>query len=95
MLRVRILSGPERTGVPLLEPPCLEPTALGPGLGLLLEFGVAPALPVPLPLELADNVRIGVFVTALSGVMGGIGNFSLHGILSTNQPHHVLAASSL
>jgi hypothetical protein len=95
MLRVRILSGPERTGgVPLLEPPGLEPLALGPGLGLLLEFGVCPALPVPRPLILAESVRTGVFVSALWGVVGGTGNFSIHGILSTNQPHQVLAAAN-
>lgn len=66
MLRVRILSDPVRTGgVPVLEFPGLTLPALGPGLDLLLEFGVGTALPVPRPLILTDNCRTGVFVIAL------------------------------
>lgn len=58
ILRVRILSGVARTGgVPLLEPLALPPP-LGPGLDFLLEFGVGPALPVPLPLILAESILV-------------------------------------
>jgi hypothetical protein len=90
ILRVRILSGVERTGgVPLLE--VLAPPPLGPGLDLLLELGVGPALPLPLPLILAESVLVWLLMTP----GGAIGSFSLHGILSMNQPHHVVAAASL
>jgi hypothetical protein len=94
MLRVRILSGDGRTGgVPLLEPLPLPPAlGAGPGLRLdfLLEFGVAPEL--PLPLMLPESVLVCVFTSPRDGAMG---NFSLQGILSTSQPHHVVAAASL
>jgi hypothetical protein len=95
ILRVRILSGVGRTGgVPLRDPLTLPPilSPAGPGLDLLLEFGVGPVLPVPLPLLLVESVLVWVFTRPGDG---GTGNFSLHGILSMNQPHHVSAVASL
>ena len=86
---MRILSGVERTGgVPLLE--ALAPP-LGPGLDFLLELGVGPALPLALPLILAESVL--VWLLMIPG--GAIDSFSLHGIFSMNQPHQVVAAASL
>lgn len=64
MLRVRILSTSGRTGdAAPLEPPGLTLPDLGPGLGLLLELGVAPAL--PRPLILTDSCRTGTLVIVL------------------------------